>query len=43
MPSTATLALAAFELLAFVGMIVVLFTNLGSGGFNPGSAQPQAA
>jgi hypothetical protein len=35
MPSTATLALTAFELVAFIGMIVVLFTNLGHGGFNP--------
>jgi hypothetical protein len=33
--SAGTVALTIFELVAFVGMIIVLFTNLGHGGFNP--------
>ncbi len=33
--SAGTIALTIFELVAFIGMIVVLFTNLGHEGFNP--------
>ena len=35
--SAGTIALTVFELVAFVGMMVVVFTNLGHGGFNPGT------
>ncbi|XPS71004.1 hypothetical protein M3J09_003195 [Ascochyta lentis] len=35
MPTASTLAIAMFELIAFIGMIVILFTNLGHGGFQP--------
>lgn len=33
--STSTIAVSIIELVAFVGMVVVLFTHLGHGGFNP--------
>jgi hypothetical protein len=37
-PSATTIAVTVFELVAFVGMVVVLFSTLGHGGFNPSAA-----
>lgn len=37
MSQAGTIALTIFELVAFIGMIVVLFSTLGHGGFNPGA------
>jgi hypothetical protein len=37
-PSATTIAVTVFELVAFVGMIIVLFSTLGHGGFNPTAA-----
>ena len=37
-PSTTTIAVTLFELVAFIGMVIVLFSTLGHGGFNPNAA-----
>lgn len=42
--SASTIVLSVFELVAFITMIVILFSHLGHGGFNPGAPFiPEAA